>query len=398
MALDLSDLLAPFSPETFFAEYWGRRPLHIARNQKEVFASLFSSHAVEQLLLVGAAVAGRVHFITGDGGYQPTQGLFRADGTIDPVKAMARFSQGATIVVNGLRMVWPALSNMCWRIESTLGHPVEVNSYLTPRAAQGFPVHADPHDVLVLQIEGTKHWRLYQRSIADPLVAQLSAAGRPTECLAEVELKPGDVLYVPSGFPHEALTTARQSSLHLTVGIHRFRWLDLAIQALKDAAASESWLREAIPPGPLAEQIPTHAINEATTRLNEILPALNFSSARVELAREFLARARPVASPAAPSWFSQIDRALGMRMGSLLANRFPGLVTVEETRSGGGVIMFPGGQASLGPLEIPSAREVALARTFKPSSLNSNLDDHSLVALLARLVTSGLLIVEADGP
>ena len=60
-------------------------------------------------------------------------------------------------------------------------------------------------------------------------------------------LTAGDVLYLPRGFPHEAFT-ASASSVHLTVGVHAYRWADLLGEALALFAAEELEPRRALPP------------------------------------------------------------------------------------------------------------------------------------------------------
>ena len=36
-----------------------------------------------------------------------------------------------------------------------------INSYLTPPGSQGFAPHYDDIEAFVIQLEGKKHWRLY---------------------------------------------------------------------------------------------------------------------------------------------------------------------------------------------------------------------------------------------
>ena len=46
---------------------------------------------------------------------------------------------------------------------------VGANVYLTPPGTQGFAPHFDDVDVFLLQLEGRKHWRLYEPSEGDKL-------------------------------------------------------------------------------------------------------------------------------------------------------------------------------------------------------------------------------------
>jgi hypothetical protein len=101
--------------------------------------------------------------------------------------------------------------------------------------AQGLALHADPHDVFVLQAFGRKHWEVH------------AAPGERARDPFEAELGPGDCIYMPTGTPHAA-TTGDVLSGHLTVGVHVVTWSDVLAdiwRSLSDDPASD----DAIPVG-----------------------------------------------------------------------------------------------------------------------------------------------------
>jgi hypothetical protein len=120
-------------------------------------------------------------------------------------------------------------------LELELGHPCQVNAYITPPGAQGLALHHDPHDVFVLQAFGSKHWEVH------------AAPREPDRQPLTVVLWPGDALYMPTGTPHAA-STQRDLSGHLTVGVHVATWRDLVAEAWKQAE-SDSSLDEPLPAG-----------------------------------------------------------------------------------------------------------------------------------------------------
>ena len=82
------------------------------------------------------------------------------------------------------------------------------------------------HDVFVLQVSGTKRWRIHAPVWDAPLrdqpwtdrrAAVQRAAAEPP--LIEAVLEPGDCLYLPRGFLHAA-TALGGVSTHLTLGVH----------------------------------------------------------------------------------------------------------------------------------------------------------------------------------
>ena len=70
---------------------------------------------------------------------------------------------------------------------------VQANAYSTPRGSQGFAVHHDTHDVLVLQVAGEKRWQLYDPLLELPLKHQRysSSLGDHGEATDDLVLRAG---------------------------------------------------------------------------------------------------------------------------------------------------------------------------------------------------------------
>ena len=64
-------------------------------------------------------------------------------------------------MLQGLHRTWPAIQAFTRRLVEELGHPAQVNAYITPESSRGFDPHYDVHDVFVLQVDGEKHWRVH---------------------------------------------------------------------------------------------------------------------------------------------------------------------------------------------------------------------------------------------
>jgi hypothetical protein len=135
-----------------------------------------------------------------------------------------------------------------------LGHPVQVNAYITPPQSQGFSDHYDVHDVFVLQVVGRKRWRIHAPVHGSPLRDQpwtdrrkAVEAAAENPCDIDAVLEPGDVLYLPRGWIHAA-TALGGTCAHLTVGIHvwtRWHLLEQLVAGLADVEG----LRESLPLG-----------------------------------------------------------------------------------------------------------------------------------------------------
>jgi lysine-specific demethylase/histidyl-hydroxylase NO66 len=151
-------------------------------------------------------------------------------GLVDPRKLLALFDEGATVVLQGVHRYWPPLTDLVADLELELGHPGQVNAYLTPPGAQGFSVHVDAHDVFVFQTHGSKLWEIHHPE------GDRQCGVHPDCRVDDVLLRPGLCLYLPTGTPHAA-RTQDDASLHVTLGINQRTWADLvrrAVQPLLD--------------------------------------------------------------------------------------------------------------------------------------------------------------------
>ena len=95
-------------------------------------------------------------------------------------RVLALFADGHTIVLQGLHRLWPPLIDFAGALTTDLGHPVQINAYITPSSSQGFSAHYDVHDVFVLQVAGEKRWRIHAPVRQRP--AARRAVDRPPGC------------------------------------------------------------------------------------------------------------------------------------------------------------------------------------------------------------------------
>jgi bifunctional lysine-specific demethylase and histidyl-hydroxylase NO66 len=250
---------APIDPDEFAGRYWGREPL-LARGGPGDFADLFSLAAADELLAErglrtpflriakDGKVIDAVRF-TGSGG----AGAEIADQVRDD-KVAALFADGCTLVLQGLHRTWPAIGELAGQLAADLGHPVQVNAYLTPASNRGFSAHYDVHDVFVLQIAGSKRWIVHRPVFPDPLRNQpwndraaAVAAEAEREPLLDIVLNPGDRLYLPRGYLHSAEALGGVTA-HLTVGMQPLTRYAL-VEALAGLAAQVPELRSSLPLG-----------------------------------------------------------------------------------------------------------------------------------------------------
>jgi len=230
-------------PDQFAQEVWSRTYRHFPDADADCYADVLSLSLVDSLIATGGLRAPSLRLVRSGQSvprasytYSQTTGGLRVSDAIDAHGAVRGFASGATVVLQALHRLVPSVQAFCYELEDFFGHPLQANAYLTPEGAQGLGVHHDTHDVLVLQLFGTKNWRIYPQAVVDA-VHDYPASKRHPELKSpdvSLTLSPGDCLYLPRGLPHDAESTA-QASLHLTLGIRSPTWLDVLGRALQKA-------------------------------------------------------------------------------------------------------------------------------------------------------------------
>jgi ribosomal protein L16 Arg81 hydroxylase len=324
--------------DKFGTSYWGRAPLVSraaelngpARDGHIGFTDLLSPDAVDELLgrrglrtpFLRVASHGRVlpaAQFTGSGG----AGAEVADQVIDD-KVMRLYADGATLVLQGLHRIWPPLIDYARRLGEELRRPLQVNAYLTPPGSRGFSTHYDTHDVFVLQVDGTKRWRIHGPVLPDP-IEQQAWGGRAGEVAATAEgepaldvvLAPGDALYLPRGWLHSAEAQGSRS-LHLTIGIRSLTRYAL-VEELLHLAAGDSRLRATLPYG--LDPTDPDAVEPELTETVEALRDWLTNTDPAEVAARLRDRAWPATRPEPIAPLAQLDFAERLTPDHVIATR-----------------------------------------------------------------------------
>ncbi|WP_395244169.1 cupin domain-containing protein [Agromyces sp. MMS24-K17] len=390
-------------PERFAEEFWGREALLSRADELERgFDDLFSADAVDELV---ARRGVRTPFIrmardgdvlatgayTGSGGF----GAEVAD-QVDSEKVLERFAGGATIVLQGLHRLWPPIIDFTRQLDDDLGHPVQVNAYVTPPQSQGFDAHYDTHDVFVLQVAGEKHWRIHRPVHADPLASQPWSAHRAAVARAALEdpaidavLRPGDALYLPRGWIHSA-TAGDATSVHLTVGMSAYTHADV-VQALVARVGDSPRLRAALPLGVDFADADAFApiVQETVAALVELLEHADASATGTSLARRFAGAVR--AEPLAP--LATIDALARLDASSTV--RWRGSLRARIEQDGDRVRIVSATKSLSLPVEAePAIRRLAEGAEIAVGDL-PGLDAESAVVVARRLVREGIAVASA---
>jgi hypothetical protein len=324
-----------------------------------------------RLVESGRTIAESAYTRAGRTGSKPVGGM------ADPARIFEWFRRGATIVLQGLHRYHEPLTRFCRELELELGHPCQVNAYVTPAGSQGLALHADPHDVFVLQAFGRKRWEIH------------AAPGEAAREASDATVESGDCVYLPKGTTHAAQAQDSISG-HLTVGVHVMTWGGVLDRAWRELEHDPT-LAEPVEAGWLdRRETFEHELGRRLTTAAAALGGLDarpladaerdrFLSTRAQLVRGVLRDQRAL---------DDIDDDTTLR-------RRDGAVC--EPRIDGERLLVLLGDRSLDmPARLePAMRIVADRSELRAADLTTILPDlESRLVLVRRLVREGLLVPE----
>lgn len=394
MTHPLHHILYPVSIEEFFEKYFEQDVLHISRNHPDYYKDIFTSKELSlfldrqdifypsiRMVQNGKELSSNTYTIQ-----NVSIGHHKKDGIIDTEKMFYHFNNGSTIVVQAAQRIFYNLNNACGKIADYFKSPVQANMYVTPTRSVGFNPHWDTHDVFVLQITGTKTWHLFGTEKKLPVKGQtLDIKNFKKSPIKTIQLYPGDLLYVPRGYVHDAMSDDGIST-HITVGVLAHTWLRLFQNALSKLEDHEE-LRSAIPFWKMQD------VN-VTDKVKELLSIISKLPLEKEI-DSLAAKYKTIQPQQTSGYFESIlllDKTTGNTMFSLNRNVvFSTSETDEQIR-----INFLG-KALEFPIKMKEVLYYILnQKEFSAGNLHTFLDVESANSLLKKLVKEGMINIQEN--
>jgi lysine-specific demethylase/histidyl-hydroxylase NO66 len=385
--MDFAEFLAPIDAGTFRAQYFGQRPLHIRKdgagshllpwarfNEVLALTPYWNEESLKVYYRSRAALREN---------YCDTADLRAgALAPVNPAKVKALLGLGASLVANHLHRVCPEVGAVTAMLEREFSARAFANVYCSFQGVQAFQTHFDLHDVFAVQAEGEKTWRVYEARADAPVNPvppgdewEKWLTDTRGKLLFEAVMRPGDILYLPRGQYHDALTGDR-ASLHVTFGVAPATGLAV-FKLLEGALARESEFRAYLP-----DARSGNALRERLAKLADRVRAVMTSPA---FAIDVMNHQRDLARPAAdyglperrpPAWYSVARRAQVLR------------------RDGGFSVAFEGGEIPVGA-NYPTLEWALKQKMFSVDDAlarQAGGDRSALLADIERLERAGILV------
>jgi ribosomal protein L16 Arg81 hydroxylase len=387
MDYSLQKIVAPVAVSTFLAEYWEAKPLVVARDRPDYFASLLTLGDIDRVLTTLSLHHPEVGIVNAARRVAPEEYSYPS-GLIDASRIFQQFADGGTMVFQQLETRVPALAALCRAMESELSTRFQTNVYVSPAQAQGFRAHYDSHDVFVLQVHGRKRWQLYDTPVELPYRLQEFNPAEVTAgpVSAEFELSAGDVAYIPRGVMHDARTEVGQS-VHITLGVMFKSWTDLLAESLALVGLRDPAFRKSLPPGFARADFDRSTAREAfRDLLRRFAESAEFDAALEHFIGDLVSTRHPLI----PGQFEQVQRLAALTAETRVGVR-PSLIYQLREDAGSVNVACYGATLTL-PAHAAEPLRFALTHdAYTPRDLPGDLDDAGRLVLVRRLVREGLV-------
>lgn len=297
---NFAELLAPFDPEVFFRDYYGRKPLHI-RGGAEKFRQVMSWSILERLvncttlwttanlrLILDSQVLPASAFCVAAKGRDTLADVLRPSAPL----VNDWLAKGASLVLNDIDALTPGLVSVAQVLEDTLDTKVQANLYCSWKAHKAFLSHMDTHDVFAVHVEGRKQWLVYEGRAEHPInhpmfkgVPQEVIDKAKGKVLMDIVMEPGDLLYIPRGQYHDALAESG-GTVHIAFGATSVIGIDI-VTALIEAAVHDPLLRANLPRRAEGEDALAAHLEQLAKRLQGIMCQESFTQAVAGLQRAY---------------------------------------------------------------------------------------------------------------
>lgn len=182
----------------------------------------------------------------------PPQNLFQSHQAhsgpkyeINTAVLQEAIARGSSLVLNDICGLSAGIMRIREGLADIISGKIDCNLYFSQKDHQAFPIHYDVHDVIAFQIEGTKHWQVFEQAIPYPINhpafksrKQMNPEASRKSPLLDFEFEPGDLVYIPSGYFHHA-TSRKGVSIHLAYGLIEMIGMDVISMAFERAMFDE---------------------------------------------------------------------------------------------------------------------------------------------------------------
>lgn len=209
------------------------------------------------------------------------------DGYVDRTQVSTLLSDGGTLSVFGIQEINADIEAACARLGALSGSRVGATLFYSSAGSPGYRAHYDEFHSLLIQLSGSKTWRVRKGPVDTPAVGHawpklesvLLERGDIEEYergdrdgdRSQLTLSPGSALWLPPGWIHSGMAGSDES-VHITFALNAWSVFEI-LQLVATEAGSVAELRSEIPRSELYDGHLGNLCASALSQLAEIVAA-----------------------------------------------------------------------------------------------------------------------------
>ena len=226
----LSYLLSPVSIKSFLEEHYENKHLLIQDRSPDYYNDILNLKDIDAFFQHGHIRPRDILVTRNHKANLSNWAHLQDNGTlvISKENILKCLYKGDSLVIHTVEEYLPKINRIAERLSREMKCRVKAYVFITPPQSQGFVHHVDDLDIFILQIYGSKKWRLYDDTIElpDQTITYNDPKSQPKVAFKELNLCQGELLYLPRGVGHDA-NTVDDLSIHASFGLCPVRWLDV---------------------------------------------------------------------------------------------------------------------------------------------------------------------------
>jgi len=244
----LAELVAPLSEDDFIDVLRKRKLTFLRGAGTDRYTSLLNWKSLLQMIERGQHPPSLAEFrLIKDGQIPPPDRWlkkkpFGEGNMVDVARFLAFMDHGFSLSVTRIDDYAPHLKTLSSNIRATLKEQIKVGAIVTTGQGGAFRIHYDPEDLIILQVEGRKRWKIFGPPVLNPVVGAVPPSAPPEdEIIFDEILEPGDFLFLPAGNWHRCENESARS-LHLGIFFQAPNGLDV-IKAITSKFMADEEMR-----------------------------------------------------------------------------------------------------------------------------------------------------------
>ena len=387
--ITFSHLIAPHDPAEFFRDTYEEKHLHVERANADYYRSALTIDLLEDYLLNELLPASEITI--SKAGFDVPRAVWTRPRTdyADNHKLLSLLSSGHSIIAYTADKAISELRRFRQGLESELQMQLWCNVYITPANSRAFDRHFDDHDVFIMQVHGAKKWRLYGSPLKLP--TEHADGPRPSaepkaEPQVELTLRSGDLLYLPRGEYHDAVTADDEPSIHITLGIRPVYVYEL-LEEFAFIAVSQNLGARRATPVELAGAAGNDRFLADFKQLRQLLSTIDVDELLWRRKRRLLERLNPIAGGLEAKM-----RARDLRLSTVLQMQ-QGITVLTHESDDRITVTWPGKTLTYPKFMGQALSKPLSGEPFAIGDIAGLIDDRGKIELVDTLVSAGLLVV-----